>query len=962
MLAGKRAAGGEGVAVLLAGEAGMGKSRLAEEVLRRLESTGFLTMRGRCLPDAPAPYLPIFEALKGAGLPHLLALERPPRLEYLYLASPGGLEMASAGRAASPLDRDLFLSMLTAIESFVTDTLGSLGGGARRLNAIGYGEWRILIVPRSFGNLVAVIRGTESQALVEALEGALDTIEASHGVELGAWDGDRALAARFAGPLRDLVAPGRFEGQEETVDPQDRKFRVLEGLSRGLLAESAKRPIAICLDDLHLADTATLSAFQYLTRSNRHSPLLLLATYRSEELLGRAGAANALSSLRVTLLAEGLLEEIVVGPLDEAGLAQLAREQVGVSDLDRELVSALFRETRGQPFFALEVLRYLKEEGRLERIGNTVRVKGDLEGGALPRHLRDAVRQRIARLPRDERDLLECAAVDGEVFSPSRIAFALDLKKLHVLRRLRNLEEDFHFVRLHGEDASFDHAKVREVIYQGIHADLRREYHAALGECALRDMEAGARDLTETVAFHFSKARDARAKPYLLQAAQRAFAASSYLEAAAWYQQYLALSGDAFDEAVYAGYGNALLVAGKFDQAGRVFEVLVKRAVSSPNYLVYLRDLAEAVGHAHGFEKAVAMLDNAKPAGEGLPWARWAVQRARFAVRVGQVDRAEKDVNRALPILQAEGGSRFDRAEANSVLAFIGETIGDYDMCVEFGTKAIAEAGDEVPMVAMYYNNVGVGHLFRGRFESAATALSGGLAIAEAKADFFRVALISTNLGLLEIRRGDLGAAREHLARGLKWAERIEAPFITGVALDFLGLSATEEGRDDEAAEYYRRALPLTDGSADSGQMIWLRIHIAMLELERGDPEQAQAWASDAYDLASKSGDAPEQAVARALIAGALGVQGDTDAASKGFAEAGRGLAHSPAQFEHAEVLRLWGQFLVDCGRLDEAGEMLRNAGAVYGAIGARGRSKSIADTLRAIGAPGALGPTAPGR
>jgi tetratricopeptide (TPR) repeat protein len=930
--------------------------------MRRLQSAGFLTMRGRCLPDAPAPYLPIFEALKGAGLPHLLALERPPRLDYLYLASPGGLEMASAGRAASPLDRDLFLSMLTAIESFVTDTLGSLGGGARRLNAIGYGEWRILIVPRSFGNLVAVIRGTESQALVEALEAALDAIAASHGPELDAWDGDRGFAASFAGPLRDLVAPGRFEGEEETVDPQDRKFRVLEGLSRGLLKESAKRPIALYLDDLHLADSATLSAFQYIARANRRSPLLLVATYRSEELLGRAGAANPLSSLRVTLLAEGLLEEIAVGPLDESALAELAREQLGVHDLDPELVGALYRETRGQPFFALEVLRYLKEEGRLERIGSTVHVKGDLAAGALPRHLRDAVRQRITRLPREERDLLECAAVDGEVFSPARVAFALELKKLQVLRRLRNLEEDFHLVRLHGEDASFDHGKVREVIYEGIHPDLRREYHAALGECALSDMEGGARDLIETVASHFSKARDPRAKPFLLKAAAKASAASSHLEAADWYQQYLALSGDAFDEAVYSGYGSALLFAGKFDQAGRVFEVLVKRAVSSPNYLVYLRDLAEAVGHAHGFEKAVAVLDKAKPHGEGLPWARWAVQRARFAVRVGQVDRAEKDVSRALPILQLEGGSRFDRAEANSVLAFIGETIGDYDMCVVFGTKAIEEAGDEVPMVAMYYNNVGVGHLFRGRFEQAALVLTHGLAIAEAKADFFRVALISTNLGLLEIRRGDLEAAREHLVRGLKWAERLESPFITGVALDFLGLSATEEGRDEEAAEYYRRSLPFTDGAGDTGQMVWLRIHIAMLELERGDPHQAATWASDAYALAAKSGDAPEQAVARALMAGASGIQGDGDAALKGFADATRGLAHSPAQFEHAEVLRLWGQYLVDCGRLDEAGEKLRQAGAVFEAMGARGRSKLAADTLRAIGAEAALDPTAPAR
>ncbi|HKZ60089.1 MAG TPA: ATP-binding protein, partial [Candidatus Thermoplasmatota archaeon] len=67
---------GEGRAVLIGGEAGIGKTRLAEEALRRLEAAGFLALRGRCLPGAPAPYLPVFEALKSGGLQHMLALQR----------------------------------------------------------------------------------------------------------------------------------------------------------------------------------------------------------------------------------------------------------------------------------------------------------------------------------------------------------------------------------------------------------------------------------------------------------------------------------------------------------------------------------------------------------------------------------------------------------------------------------------------------------------------------------------------------------------------------------------------------------------------------------------------------------------------------------------------------------------------------------------------------------------------
>ncbi len=953
--AGQAAKGGAGSAFFIAGEAGIGKSRLADEATRRLGDDGFLVLRGRCLPEAPAPYLPVFEALKSGGLGHLLALERPPRLEYLYLASPHGLEIASVTRAKSALDRDLFLSMLSAIESFAADTLGGLAGGAeRRLNAIGYGEWRIVILTRPFGNLVAVLRGTESDALVEAMEASLDLIETRHGAGISTWDGDRTKGATFAQPLNDLLAPGRFEGEEVAADPKDRKYRVLEGLSAGMLRQSAKRPIALLLDDLHLADSATTSAFQYLARSNRNSPLVLIATYRSDELLGRGASGRPLPALRNALLAEGLVEELPLGPLDPAALERLAKEQIGVHDLDPDFMQALFRETRGEPFFALEVLRFLKEEGRLERIGQTVHLRGAMAGGALPAHVRDAVAKRLAKLPRDERDLLECAAVDGEVFSPARVACALDLKRLRVLRALRNLEEDHHLVRLSGETAVFEHGRVREVVYDGIHADLKREYHVAVAECTLKEAAAGGRDPTEAVAFHFWTARDGRAKPHLLKAAERASAASSNLEAAEWYERYLMMAGDAFDERVMAGYGSALLYSGKYERAARAFETLVARAKESPHYFEYLRSLSEAMGQAFGFSRGLEVHDRYRPKGEGLAWAKWAIHRAWLALRVGEIDLAEQDANKALPILTAEGGTRFDIAEANSVLAFVGEAIGDYAMCVAYGKKAIEAAGEDLPGVAMYHNNVGIGYLFGGRFPDAHEALLRGLEIAESKTDLFRVALISNNLGLLEVRRGDLPAARAHLVRGLKWAERIETPFLVGMALDFLGLQAMEAGRDDEAAEHLARAAPLTDAAGDKGQMIWLRVHLGMLELERGDPEQALAYGSQAYELAAGTGEAPEQAIARAIIAGAEGVLGETEKALKGFSDATRGLQSSPAQFEHAECLRLWGRFLVDLGRLDEAAVKLGSARAVFDAMGAAGKVRSVEATLRAIGKGGA--------
>ena len=959
-----RAQQGHGGVFLVAGEAGIGKSRLAREAAARAVAAGMTALHARCLPETPAPYLPLYEALRSGGLGHLLSTERPPRVEYLYLASPLGMTMASASRAESPFDRDLFLSMLSAVESFVTESLSGLdggraGAGGGRLNALGFGEFRILILPRPFGNLVAILRGQESADLVAALEAALDELDTAFGARLRAWDGDRSVRDEFSGPLRALLDSKRFEGEGGDLTPNEAKYRTLEALARGVAAEAERRPMVLFLDDLHLADSATLSALQYLARSISGARVLLLATYRSEEVLPAAGG-HPLARARSSLMEEGLAQEVVLGPLDAGGVKLLAEEQLGVSDLDAPLVDAIYRESHGTPIMAIELLRYLKEEGRLETVGGTVQVRGGLAGTKLPAHLREAVRRRVERLPRAERDILECSAVDGEVFSPARVACALGARRLDILRSLRNLEEDHRLVHVRGEAGSFDHAKVREVIYDGIHTDLRREYHVAIARCCVKQMEAEGKDLSEVAAFHFAEAREPEGRAYILRAAARASVAASHAEAADWYEAYLPLAGEDATAGVLAAYGDALLYAGRYEKAERTFARLLEMPTGQMERLPYLRHMAEAVANQRGYSSAVTLMDRHRPEEGGLAWARWVVARSRFALRLGDVDRVEAGINRAVPILEAEGGA-IDRADAYGALASIGADTGDYDKAVEFGEKALAAVGEASPAAPDFLNLVGSALLYRGRFDEAAGTLARGVAAAEARSDVRSLALLSSNLGLLELRRGDPRAARRHLLQALRLAERLGTAQLAGRTLDLLGLAAMEEGRDVDAAEFFQRALPVTDRSEDKGAMVRLRVDLGLFELERGDPDLATAYGEDAFALAAVAGDAPEQALARAVMAGAAGVAGEGEAALRMFDEAARGLKFSPSQFEYAEVLRLWGDFLVDSGDEQAARLKLSAAREVFGEMGARGRVERVSKTLRDLDARQATAPPAGG-
>src|SRR3990170_877578 len=123
------AEGGSGRVVFLSGEAGIGKTRLIEELTSEATAKGFRVMGGASFHGSLTPYAAFIEAFHEGGLDHLF-LEEPLRVESLYLIDKAGLVLAKAERADSPLDEDIFTSMIRVVEEFLKDTVRMAGGGA----------------------------------------------------------------------------------------------------------------------------------------------------------------------------------------------------------------------------------------------------------------------------------------------------------------------------------------------------------------------------------------------------------------------------------------------------------------------------------------------------------------------------------------------------------------------------------------------------------------------------------------------------------------------------------------------------------------------------------------------------------------------------------------------------------------------------------------------------------------
>ena len=170
-------------------------------------------------------------------------------------------------------------------------------------------------------------------------------------------------------------------GAGETVASQAALFRQIRDF---FAAVAARQPLVLLLDDLHWADPASLELLRFLARQLAPLPLLLVATYRADELTRR----HPLYQLLPALVREARAARLDLRRLGRDDLRELARARYRLHEpYEARLVAYLDEHAEGNPFYAGELLRSLEEEGHL-RPGDDGWQLGDLAGVRLPALLR----------------------------------------------------------------------------------------------------------------------------------------------------------------------------------------------------------------------------------------------------------------------------------------------------------------------------------------------------------------------------------------------------------------------------------------------------------------------------------------------------------------------------------------------------------------------------------------------
>ena len=610
---------------------------------------------------------------------------------------------------------------------------------------------------------------------LQVLDGVLeradrDTVEGALAVDAGPISAIAPAVAQFV--AGNVLPP-------PPLDPAAARFRLHRAVSGFLGRVGAQRPLVVVLDDMHWADVSSLELIRFLAAEQATAALLLVLTYRSVD----GGDTAALDDVLASLARAPALERIALDGLSEPEVGHFMAQTIGLRPR-RSAVTSVHARTEGNPFFVAELARLLQSEGLLH-------APDGQQHDAVPAGVRDVLRRRLGRLPRETRDVLTLGAVLGRDFELSMLAdcsgcgelAAAELVEPALAAGLLRLDTGNARMR-------FSHALVRETIYGELSALRRATLHAQAGSALEQRRDRGSLHLAE-LAQHFFHAAPVlgpeQGLDYTLRAAKAAESSLAYERAEDDLRRALTLVEQLPDRA---------------DRAPRELDV--------QNRLVVLLTGSQ---------------------GMAAPAVGRACARARELCE--QI--AESDgVFNALHNLCAFHVVRADLAVAAE---FAGQLL------------AIGRRRRNATWVMTGHVMVGVSQTFAGRLAAARESFASARAAAcELE---FSVELAQACMGVHPLSNclihdarcawlmGDAAGAEALAAEGVAVAMRVGAPYGVGFALYYTTMLHSLAGDAATTLTWCERAIGYCEEHGQASVMPWFRVFRAWATSEQGQADEA---------------------------------------------------------------------------------------------------------------------------
>jgi len=726
------------------------------------------------------------------------------------------------------------------------------------------------------------------------------------------------LAWLMALPL-DYAAQARLRG----IDPEGLRvlaFRAIEMLLEGA---ASRVPLVVALEDLHWADTTSLTLLEHLLPLTERTPLLCICVMRPEtehrcwHIRELADRDYRHRHTHLHLL-----------PLTGTQSAALISHLLTVEDLPAELRARVLARAEGNPFFLEEILRALIDNAAIVYDEDSRRwhAGSDIADLPVPATLHGVITSRIDRLPQAAKHVLQLAAVVGRIVPlPLLTAIASDDTLEDQLRLLQRAELLRERARLPETEYIFKHQLTQQAAYAGLLRRKRRTLHRRVAEALELHYTDRIEEQLGLLAHHWEHAGDAeRAVHYLRRAGEQATARFANDEAVSYFSRALDLTPQSALRTRYdllVARENVYDLLGKRDEQQedlgfleRIADALddsrlkAEATLRQAYYETRLSDYSAAVAAA---QKAVGLAKDAKDVRlEAMACREWG--RARFYQH--RLEEALVQLERALRIAQA-GDLPDVLLKTLHTLSATYLQLPDFahaEACIEQELQLCREMGDR-KSEGEALRDLGTSYLKQGYLREALGCYMQSLLACRETGNRRDEAWALLFMGNIKWCQGELGEATVYHTQALQTSDELGERLAQARSLIPLAAIAYAQGRYARTRHYCERALDVCYGS---GYVYWYRIR-ALYELGRalaavGGYAEARALAEQALPIWEEFPSPQSTITASTELAWLSHSLGEDDQA-RAYAE--RALAEQFPHACHSEDARRWGGTLTRLGR-----------------------------------------------
>ena len=636
----------------------------------------------------------------------------------------------------------------------------------------------------------------------------------------------------------------------EQLEPKDRYENTIIALDSIFKAESLQQPVVIFIEDVQWLDDDSKILLNQLARTQKYDdsnayPYLILTT--SRDVCGEGCLGESLS-----------YEQIVLEPLSDEDIILLARKIMD-APLETALEKLLVELAEGNPFFAEQILLYLKENNLVRQLDKGWELQDD-QTTPLPEDIRALLVARMDQADPALKEVIQTASVLGRRFNPTLLSMMMK-DRASVADQLEEGQQAMMWTEVESKEYVFKNNLLRDTAYKmqthSQRQDLHRRAVTALEELYEDELEK----VYPELAHHAQMAElTEKAVQYLFQAGSHAGQNFHNQQALEFFSRAIDLHPDQNDpyfldlllerESIHHLIGNRedqikdLRLADRkatlLDDSGAQARINMNLA----RYYIAIGDYARSVNHT---EVAIELAKIAnKPEIESrarIIWADCARNQGQYAIaqeqalasvkmaknhddlatisqglnsltltmgHLGRIAEAQEYVDQMLSIApDIENLSVKAQTFSNASLLY--KDMGNYPLAYSTSKKALELAqktGDQRGK-AIVNGNLGWISGLMGNYEESVTHLTQSIEIAKSIGDIGIHSLNLLNLSLFKTAQGDYVNSEKYATEALTTFEEVGHVPGQAFAWTFIGHAQVGDDRLQDAYDSYQQALAL---------------------------------------------------------------------------------------------------------------------------------------------------------